>query len=89
MKTKQLRIRLGDEAWKQFYDLPPRARGQAVSLILSAWGLGVNLRELLKVRQDVARATNLLNQSLRTSWGRSADSDAASEMVRLLRRVIA
>ena len=88
MKTKQLRIRLGDEAWKQFRDLPPRARGQAVSLILGAGGLGVNLRELLRVRQDVARASNLMNQSLKTSWAKSVDAEAASEMVRLFRRVL-
>jgi hypothetical protein len=88
MKTKQLRIRLGNEAWQQFHALPPRARGQAVSLILGAWGLGVNLRELLAVRQDVARASNLMNQSLKTSWGKSADGVAASEMVRVFRRVL-
>jgi hypothetical protein len=88
MKTKQLRIRLTEGVWRQFHDLPPRARGQAVSLILGAWGLGVNLRELLRVRQDVARASNLMNQSLRTSWGKSADGVAASEMVRLFRRAL-
>jgi len=88
MKTKQLRIRVSPQIAAQFEALPPRARGQAVSLVLGAWAGGLDLRELLKVRQVIANAGNLLNQSLRTSWGRTVDAEAASQLVRVLRQVV-
>ena len=88
MKTKQLRIRVSPQIAAQFEGLPPRARGQAVSLVLGAWAGGLDLRELLKLRQVLVNAGNLLNQSLRTSWGKSADAEAAAQLVRLLRRVV-
>jgi len=59
-----------------------------VSLILGAWASGLNLQELLKVRQVVVNTSNLVNQSLRTSWGRTVDAEAASQLVRLLRQVV-
>lgn len=88
MKTKQLRIRVTHQIAAQFEALPPRARGQAVSLILGARASGLDLQELLKLRQVVVNTSNLLNQSLRTSWGRTVDAEAATELVRLLRRVV-
>jgi len=88
MKTKQLRIRVSPQVAEQFEALPPRARGQAASLVLGAWASGLDLGELTKIRQVVVNTGNLLNQSLRTSWGRSVDAEAATQLVRLLRRVV-
>jgi hypothetical protein len=88
MKTKQLRIRLSPQIAAQFEALPPRARGQAVSLVLAAWVSGLDLGELVKIRRVVVNTGNLLNQSLRTSWGRTVDAEAATQLVRLLRRVV-
>lgn len=88
MKTKQMRIRVSPQIAAQFEALPPRARGQAVSLILGAWAGGLDLQALLKVRQVVVNTSNLVNQSLRTSWGRTVDAEAASQLVRTLRQVV-
>jgi hypothetical protein len=47
-----------------------------VSLVLGVWAGGLDLGELLKLRQVVVNTGNLLNQSLRTSWGRTVDAQA-------------
>jgi hypothetical protein len=84
--SKQLRIRITDEAGKVYLDLPPLARGRAVSMILLWAARRINLVALLHLRGELVRLGTLLNQSLRTSWGRSCDGEAARKIVKILER---
>lgn len=49
----------------------------------------VDLVALLELRTELARLGNLLNQSLRSSWGNAADHDALQAIVTKLGRVLA
>jgi len=86
--SKQLRIRLSPGVAARFEALPPLARARAVSMLLGAQSEGVDLPTLLQLRGELARLGTLLNQSLKTSWGRSTDAQAASEVVRILEGVL-
>lgn len=84
----QIRIRLSPEAMAKYQQIPPLARQRLVSLILMAAAERVDLGEVLAMRKVLVNLGTLLNQSLRTSWGLSADGAAASEVVRVLRRLV-
>jgi hypothetical protein len=57
-------------------------------MILTAHSMGIDLAELLPLRRSLMNWGNLLNQSLRTSWGKSVDGEAAAVMVKRLREVV-
>ena len=79
----QLRIRLTPEAQSRFKDIPPLARLRVVSFILNSHAEGIDLGKLLAMRKVLINLGNLLNQSLKTSWGKSTDAAATSEVVRV------
>jgi hypothetical protein len=81
----QLRIRLTPEAMSKYKDIPPLARLRVISFLLNAHAKDINLGELLAMRRVLVNLGNLLNQSLKTSWGKSTDAAAASEVVMLLK----
>jgi hypothetical protein len=88
MKTNgssQLRIRLSPAAAKHYADIPPLARSRVISFILNMHAAKVDPAELLSSRHVLVNLGTLLNQSLRTSWGKSSDAQAASELVRVLK----
>jgi hypothetical protein len=79
----QLRIRLTPEAMSRYKNVPPLARLRVVSFILNTHAEGIDLGELLAMRKVLVNLGNLLNQSLKTSWGKSTDAAAAIEVVRV------
>jgi hypothetical protein len=79
----QLRIRLTPEAMRKYKDIPPLARLRVVSFVLQSHAEGIDLRELLAIRKVLINLGILLNQSLKTSWGKSTDGAAASDVVRV------
>jgi hypothetical protein len=48
----------------------------------------VDLAALLAMRVELVRLGNLLNQALRTSWGREVDREALQAIVTKLGRVL-
>ena len=82
--STQLRIRLSDNAARRLLTLPPRARSRAVSLLVTSGIEGINLEALLLARRELASLGSLLNQSLRLSWGESADGDALRGILKKL-----
>jgi len=65
--------------------LPPRARGRAVSLLLQARMAGVEVSELLAVHKNLVTVGHLLNRSLRVSRGQVANVVAVERCVELLK----
>jgi hypothetical protein len=86
--SKQLRVRTSEAVATRLLALPPRARSRAVSLMVAAAMEQVDLAALLDLRGELVRLGNLLNQSLRTSWGAAADRDALQAIVTKLGRVL-
>jgi hypothetical protein len=86
--STQLRIRLSSEAMAKYKSIPPLARQRLVSMILVAEAEQVDLKELLGLRKVLVNLGTLINQSLRTTWGQTTDGAAASELVRVLRRLV-
>lgn len=86
--SKQLRVRTSEAVAARLLALPPRARSRAVSLMVSAAMQHVDLAALLGMRGELVRLGNLLNQSLRTSWGTAADHDALQAIVTKLGRLL-
>jgi len=86
--SKQLRVRTSEAVATRLLALPPRARSRAVSLMVAAAMEDVNLAALLELRGELVRLGNLLNQSLRASWGTAADQDALHVIVTKLGRLL-
>jgi hypothetical protein len=87
-KTIQLRVRLNAETARPFLLLPPKARSRALSLLVSSSTLGVDLKELITFRSELASLGNLVNQSLRSSWGEHVDRASIEKIVLKLRRLL-
>jgi len=81
----QLRIRLTPDALRRYRHIPPLARQRVVAFVLSSHANEIDLVELLAMRKVLINLGNLINQSLKTSWGKSTDAAAASEVVRLMK----
>jgi len=86
--STQLRISLSPGAAARLQKLPPIARSRVVSMLLGAQAEGVDLPALLGMRSELTRLGNLLNQSLRTSWGSSTDALAAERVIKILEGVL-
>ena len=82
--TNQIRIRLTDQTARRLLTLSPRARCRAASLMISATMDNIDLDELLAMRRELVALGNLLNQSLRLSWGASVDESALRGVVKKL-----
>ena len=82
--TNQLRIRLTDQTARRLLTLPPRARCRAASMMISATMDNIDLGELFAMRRELVALGNLLNQSLRLSWGGSVDESALRGVVEKL-----
>jgi len=67
---------------------PPVVRGRAVSMLVAAGLQNVDLVELLAARKELAALGNLLNQSLRASWGDRVDEDALRSVVKKLEALL-
>jgi len=86
--SKQLRIRTSEDVAVRLLTLSPRARSRAVSLMVAAALERVDLAVLLEMRRELVSLGNLLNQSLRLSWGTAVDRDALREVVLKLGRLL-
>ena len=86
--SKQLRIRTSEAVATRLLALSPRARSRAVSLMVAGALEQVDLAALLELRGELVRLGNLLNQSLRTTWGAAADHDVLHAIVAKLGRVL-
>lgn len=87
-KTIQLRVRLSSEIARPFLMLPPKARSRALSLLISSSTAKVDLDQLIRFRSELASLGNLVNQSLRASWGEKVDQVAIEKIVKILRRLL-
>lgn len=87
-KTTQMRIRVSPGVARKLSTLSPRARCRAVSMMVAAAMEGVDLGELLAMRKELTSLGNLLNQSLRASWGAAADREALRAVVTKLEDVL-
>ena len=86
--SRQLRVRTSEAVAARLLGLSPRARSRAVSLMVAATMEQVDLAALLAMRVELVRLGNLLNQALRTSWGREVDREALQAIVTKLGRVL-
>jgi hypothetical protein len=82
----QLRIRMPRQEATRWLALPPSSRSKAVSLVLSAAGT-CDLNELAAMRRELSSLGTLLNQSLRTSLGKSVNINALNECVSVLKHL--
>lgn len=87
--SSQLRIRVLPKTAARLKKIPPRLRAKVVSLLIESIINKVDLIELLSLRKDLVSLGVLLNQSLRTSWGKSVDGEAASALVTKLNKFLA
>ena len=86
--SKQLRIRTSEDVAERLLALSPRTRSRAVSLMVAANLERVDLTALMEMRRELVALGNLLNQSLRLSWGTAVDRDALREVVQKLGRLL-
>lgn len=84
----QLRIRLSKGSAQRFLSLPPRSRSRAVSFLVASACEGIDLPALLQARRELVSLGVLINQSLRLSWGQSADGVALRELLKKLQRIL-
>lgn len=80
----QIRVRVPQGVAKNLLDLCPRQRANAVGLLLSEKADGIDLQKLLQADGSLIRIGVLLNQSLRTSGGRSVDLVALQNAIKLI-----
>ena len=69
--------------------LPVAARHRAVAIMLRAQMDRVDLASLVALRSELASLGTLINQSLRTSWGRETDREAAENVLAKLKGLFA
>lgn len=82
--SEQIRIRLSSNAAESLLTFPPRMRSRVVSMLVTAGLTNVDLAELLSARKELSALGNLLNQSLRISWGESVDEVALRGVIKKL-----
>jgi hypothetical protein len=82
--SSQLRVRLQPKTAARLKKLPPRLRTKVVSLLIASVIDKVDLTELMKARKELVSLGVLLNQSLRTSWGKKCDEQAADKLLKKL-----
>lgn len=82
--TSQLRVRLLPNTASRLKKLSPRLRAKVVSLLIESAIQNVDLDALLLARKDLVNLGTLLNQSLRTSWGKNCDEQAATKILKKL-----
>jgi len=87
-QTTQMRVRVSPGVARKLSALSPRARCRAVSMMVGAAMANVDLGELLAMRKELTSLGNLLNQSLRVSWGKAADREALRAVVTKLEDVL-
>ena len=89
MKNLQVRLRLPpDIAWK-LRSLPIPLRNQVVAVMLRAQADKIDLLSLVSMRRELSSLGTLINQSLRTSWGRETDQEAVTRVVSKLQELFA
>lgn len=86
--SEQIRVRLSSNAVENLLSFPPRMRSRAVSMLIMAGLKNIDLTELLSFRRELVSLGSLLNQSLRTSWGTSADEEALRRIIHRLEGVL-
>ena len=86
--TVQMRIRVQHDVAEKYMKLPPRLRARAFSFILAAQECDIDLKQLLQLRGTLISLGVLINQSLKTSWGKTTDTEAVRQVVQLLKGVL-
>ena len=86
--TTQLRIRLSKGAASKLLSLPPRARSRIVSFMLGSTNQNLDFNELLQARKELVSLGVLINQALRTSWGKSTDAVAMAALQKRLEKIL-
>jgi hypothetical protein len=81
MKNLQLRLRLPSDIVTQLRGVPIPVRNQLVALMLRAQIHKIDLPELIAMRKELVSLGTLINQSLRSSWGRETHREAAKAVV--------
>ena len=80
----QVRVRVPEGVAKSLLDLAPRQRANALGLLLAEKANGIDLQKLLQADASLIRIGVLMNQSLRTSGGRSVDLVALQNAIKLI-----
>jgi hypothetical protein len=83
--STQLRISILPEAAAYYRTIPRTLQKRVISTILAAHAMKIDLNALLETRKVLVTCGSLLNQSLRTSWGKAVDHKALDEALRIIR----
>ena len=86
--TTQLRIRLSDNAAQRLLVIPPRARSRVASILVASGMEKIDLATILEARRELVSLGNLLNQSLRLSWGERADGAALQAIIKKMEALL-
>ena len=89
MKNQQLRLRLPSDIAEKLRALPIPVRNQLVAIMLRAQMERIDLFELTAMRKELVSLGTLINQSLRTSWGRETNREAVISVVTKFQRLFA
>jgi len=89
MKNQQLRLRLPSDIATQLRGVPVPVRNQLVALMLRAQIHKIDLSDLITMRKELASLGTLINQSLRSSWGRETHREAVTAVVAKLQNLFA
>ena len=85
---KQVRLRLGQATAEQLRCLPHGVRAEVVTLVVNAALARVPVSQLVGYRQELKNLGLLLNQSLRSSRGKSVDVVALAKVVEVVNKLM-
>jgi hypothetical protein len=89
MKNQQLRLRLPSDIVTHLRGVPIPVRNQLVAVMLRAQIHKIDLPALIALRTELASLGSLINQSLRSSWGRETHREAVTAVVVELQKLFA